>query len=66
MALRALGYFLSGVVGYFMSIYLGGYLQPLFSLVKIPGSVNFFIPAIITGLFVLIAHVLLHKILKLD
>lgn len=65
MPLKALGYFLSGAIGSILSVFLGSYVGSLFSL--LPLSIPYLVVnAIIVGLFVLIGHLIIHKVLRID
>jgi len=65
MAVKALGYFLSGVIGSIMSTFLGSYVSQAFSIlpISLPSLV---IDAVIVGIFVLIGHLIIHKALRID
>jgi hypothetical protein len=65
MPLKALGYFLSGVIGSIMSTFLGGYVGQLFNILPL-SLPSILVQGIIVGLFVLIGHLIIHKALKID
>ena len=65
MPLKALGYFLSGVIGSVMSNFLGGYVSQAFDLIPL-SLPALLVQGIIVGIFVLVGHLIIHKALKID